>query len=155
MGLPGIAHGLGRRHRLADGAETVNESALLVYADEHGMVNRVAYLRVEERHLLGRFDVAAEEDHAARLNFAEQLSHTAVYLSSGNTYEEHTPGFALNRQLLFAFDLFPALGHKPQLSLFIKKSTVEFPCRSSYELTALKYGLARRGETKRQSRAPA
>src|SRR4051812_29733083 len=67
VSLPRVAHCPGRRHRLADGPEPINESALLVNAYQHWMIHGVAYLRRQQRDLFGRFNVATEEHNAARL----------------------------------------------------------------------------------------
>src|SRR5947209_18199169 len=53
----GFAHGLGRRHRLHNVAEAVNEPTFLVNCDDDIMINGVAYLRVEQCDLLRRFYV--------------------------------------------------------------------------------------------------
>jgi hypothetical protein len=104
MRLPGVAHGLGRRHRLADGAEAINQSAFLVNAYQDGVVNRIAYLRRQERDLFGRLYVTTEENDAARLDFAQKLSHAPVKLRARNAYEEHTPGLKLDWQLFLTLD---------------------------------------------------
>jgi len=87
------------------------------------MVYGVAYLRCQERDLRRRLHVAAEEDYAARLDFAEELAHAPVKLRSRNAYEEHTTGLALNRQFLFNLTLFRTLRHQLKVPFSSKEET--------------------------------
>jgi hypothetical protein len=86
---------LGRRHRRADFAEAVNQAALLIHSDEHAPARRVAYLRVQERDLLARLDVAAEQDDAAGAHLAQQLAQPLVERRARQADEQKSPGLAL------------------------------------------------------------
>jgi hypothetical protein len=91
------------------------------------MVYGVAYLRGEERHLRRRLYVAREEDYAARLDFVQELTHAPVKLRPRNAYEEHTPGLALNRQLLLTLTLFHTLRHQLKVPFSSKEETRKRP----------------------------
>jgi hypothetical protein len=49
----------------------------------------------------GRFNVATEEDHAARLHFIEQLARAAIKPRSGQSNEEKLSGLIFKRLLVF------------------------------------------------------
>src|SRR5437763_12580135 len=123
---PRVAHRLGRRRRLADFAEAVNESALLVNADEDARAGCVAYLSAEERDLLRRFDVAPEEYDAARSDFAQERAPVSVERRDGQTDEKKPPGLSLKRLLCAVHQLFrrhlthfpPGPGDTPRRPLY-------------------------------------
>src|SRR5207237_664535 len=106
FGAPRLAHRLGRRRRLADFAEAVDESALLINADEDTASGCVAYLGAEERDLLRRLDVAPEEYDAARTDFAQERAPVPVERRDGQANEKKPPGLPLKRLLRVVRQLF-------------------------------------------------
>jgi hypothetical protein len=75
-------------------AEAVNQPALLIDADQHAPAQRVANLRREQRRLLGRLDVAPEQDHAARTHLAQHVAQTLVEARARQADEEQPPRLA-------------------------------------------------------------
>jgi hypothetical protein len=60
------------------------------------MIDGVAYLHVEVRDLLCRFDVAPEEDDAARLDFAQKLAKSSIQTCAGKADKQEASGLALD-----------------------------------------------------------
>jgi hypothetical protein len=94
FGTSGGAHGFGRRHRFADVAKAIHQPAFLIHADEDAPAERISNLRVQQRDLLCRFDVAPEQDHAARLHFAQHLAQTLIQMRPRQADEQHLTGLA-------------------------------------------------------------
>ena len=87
-----------RRHRGKDGTQTIDQAALLIDATQRSRRHYFPTLIEHLSYLLRRFDVAAEENDAARFDLVKKFACLLIDAGAGKADEEKLSDLLLERK---------------------------------------------------------
>src|SRR6266516_2074762 len=93
-----LAYYPGRRHWGGDLAQSINQAAFLIDAEERLDRHHCAYLIEQAPQLIGRSYVATEYNHAARLDLFDQTTRFRIKLNSRESNEKELSDLLFERQ---------------------------------------------------------
>jgi hypothetical protein len=90
--IPGVAELPGAGRLVPDTCEARNAAAFLVDRDDRLNAAQIPEVVDEVAQLLGRRDVAAEENEPSRLDLAEEAGGVGIEFRAGNTNKQKLTG---------------------------------------------------------------